>query len=331
MTRTLLISDLHIGRAESMVSSAERRVTSVVLQEAPLERLLSVLDGYDRLVLLGDTLELRASPAHVSRALDAAAPVLRAIGARLGREREVVIVAGNHDRALVEGWTRGRRDELTPATAVPLDATPLLACIASLLAPAHVRTSYPGVWLSERIWATHGHYLDPHLLPVGAYGVARRAVRRRQFEPASIGDYERATGPRAGGTGHALRRPFLALAQPLLAPLTATLLDRQMRSQALPALAHVLRRLHLDADWVLFGHVHRLGPLRGEDPAAWAAPGGSPRLVNSGSWMYEPLLVGRAAPPHPYWPGGAITLQDGGEPCAICLLEELSASQLREV
>ncbi len=302
----------------------------MLLRPAPLERLLSVLDGYDRLVLLGDTVELHSSRAAASRALDAAAPILRAIGARLGREREVVVVAGNHDRALVDGWTRGRLSELTPATAIALDATPQLARVAALLAPARVRASYPGLWLSEHVWATHGHYLDPHLLPVGAYGVARPAVRRKRYVPASIGDYERATGPRAGGPGHLLRRPLLALLQPPLAPLTAALLDRQMRNQALPALAHVVRRLRLDAGWVLFGHVHRLGPLPGDDPAGWAAPGGSPRFLNTGSWMYEPLLVAGAAPTNPYWPGGAITFEDGGEPSAICLLEGLSAAELRQ-
>ncbi|MGO9790328.1 MAG: metallophosphoesterase [Solirubrobacteraceae bacterium] len=324
MTSTLLISDLHIDGTGG-------RTASVLLRAAPLERLLAVLDGYDRLVLLGDAIELHASTASASRAMEVAAPILRAIGARLGREREVVIVAGNHDRALVERWTRERLSELTAATDVPLDATPLLARVASLLAPARVRASYPGVWLSERIWATHGHYLDPHLLPIGAYGIARRSVRRRAYEHVSIADYERATGPRAGGTGHALRRPFLALVQPRVAPLTARLLDRQMRTQAIPALAHVVRRLGVEADWVLFGHVHRLGPLHGEDPADWAAPSGSPRLLNTGSWMYEPLLVAHAAPPHPYWPGGAISVQDDGEPRAICLLEGLCASVLDEV
>ena len=84
-----------------------------------------------------------------------------------------MIVAGNHDRALVDRWVRERTGELDLATSVPLDATPALRRVASLLAPAQVRASYPGVWLSDRVWATHGHYLDPHLMPVGAYGVAR--------------------------------------------------------------------------------------------------------------------------------------------------------------
>ena len=61
--------------------------------------------------------------------------------------------------------------------------------------------------------------------------------------------------------------------------------------------------------WVVFGHVHRLGPLPGDDLAEWRGPGGRPRILNTGSWLYEPLLVHRARPPHPYWPGGAVLIE----------------------
>ncbi len=311
---------MHIGH---------RPEASVLLRPEPLERLLSALESYDRLVLLGDLVELHVPPPLAAQSIDRAAPILRAIGARLGRQREVVIVAGNHDRALVDPWVRSRASELDIAMPVPLDATPALARVASLLAPAQVRASYPGVWLSDRVLATHGHYLDPHLLPVGAYGIARPEVRRRHWLPASTRGYERATRPPAGSTGHALRKPLLALLGPYHAPLIATLLDRQMRSQALPAMAHVVRRLRVDADWVLFGHVHRLGPLHGDDPARWVSTAGSPRFANTGSWVYEPLLMEGIVPPHPYWPGGAISVDGDGEPRAICLLEELPRDALR--
>ncbi len=59
--------------------------------------------------------------------------------------------------------------------------------------------------------------------------------------------------------------------------------------------------------------------------------GGGPRIANSGSWVYEPLLVHRAQPPHPYWPGGAIRLEDGGDPVAVGLLDDLPASALRMI
>ena len=53
-----------------------------------------------------------------------------------------------------------------------------------------------------------------------------------------------------------------------------------------------------------------------------------PQLANSGSWVYEPLLVHRAGPPHPYWPGGAILLQDGRDPQPMGLLDQLDAAAL---
>ena len=48
--------------------------------------------------------------------------------------------------------------------------------MTELLGGAEVR--YPGVWLSEGVWATHGHYLDRHLLPEAAFGIARGLLGR---------------------------------------------------------------------------------------------------------------------------------------------------------
>jgi len=107
-----------------------------------------------------------------------------------------------------------------------------------------------------------------------------------------------------------------------MAPVTAKLLDVQMRHAAMPAMARVVKRLGVQADWVVFGHVHRRGPI-GEE--AW--PGGGPRMLNTGAWLYEPLLVDRATAPHPYWPGGAVLLQDG-TPRSLGLLDDLAAEQL---
>ena len=94
-----------------------------------------------------------------------------------------------------------------------------------------------------------------------------------------------------------------------------------MRRAAIPALAQVVAHLNADADAVVFGHVHRLGPRAADDPAEWAGPEGAPRIYNTGCWVHEPLLLARARPPHPYWPGGAV-LVDGGEPRALSLLED---------
>ena len=109
-----------------------------------------------------------------------------------------------------------------------------------------------------------------------------------------------------------------------------------MRHAAIPAMGRVARRLGVDADWIVFGHVHRSGPREGEDTALWRdrATGGTGTgahrvCLNTGSWLYEPLLVDRVDPPHPYWPGGAVLLEPGRDPRAIGLLDELTAADLR--
>jgi hypothetical protein len=236
---------------------------------------------------------------------------------------------------------------------IPPDATPMLARIAAWLAPAGVRVHYPGVWLSERVFATHGHYLDRHLLPESAYGIARGLLGPHPRDPAMPIDYEQPGGPSLTRLEALLTRwlprPLAALADdaaeyvraatmpgiPLrlrsrrFAPLAAMLLGLQMQRASIPALARVVQRLGIDADWVIFGHVHRGGPLPGDDPRRWQGPGGRPRIANTGAWTYEPLLIHRAAaPPHPYWPGGAIVLEDGGDPQAIGLLDHLDAELL---
>ncbi|MCW2968850.1 MAG: hypothetical protein JWM71_2622, partial [Solirubrobacteraceae bacterium] len=162
--RTLVISDLHLG---------SRLGRDVLRRPAALEALLAAVDDVDRLVLLGDALEL--TEARPERAAAAALPVLRALGARVG---EVIVVPGNHDRPLVRPWLRSHGVPVAVDAAIPLDATPMLARVAAALAPAQVRAHYPGVWLSDRVWATHGHYLDRHLLPESAYGVARGLLGR---------------------------------------------------------------------------------------------------------------------------------------------------------
>ena len=79
----------------------------------------------------------------------------------------------------------------------------------------------------------------------------------------------------------------------------------------------------------MFGHVHRLGPLAGERLDRWQGPGGRPRIANSGSWVYEPLLLHNVVRPHPYWPGGSVLLEDGSDPVAHGLLDDLPVTALR--
>src|SRR4051794_41456110 len=97
VVRTLVVSDLHLGA---------RTGVDVLRRPGARGALLERLDGVDRLVLLGDTLELRHGP--LREALAAARPVLEAIGAAMARG-EGVLVAGNHDHPPPTPWLRGRR------------------------------------------------------------------------------------------------------------------------------------------------------------------------------------------------------------------------------
>jgi hypothetical protein len=264
----------------------------------------------------------------------------------------VILVPGNHDAPLIRGWARTRGRELRIDSPVPPDASPALAQVVSWLAPARVRVNYPGVWLDDRIWATHGHYLDRHLMPESAFGVLRGDLGRQNGTPWSPADYERIRrrAQREGasflsrlierpfptmveGSAHVARNTVLPalprlLMNARLAPLTASTLDLQMQRAGIPAMQRVVRHLRVDADWVLFGHLHRAGPLAGESTDRWQTADGAQRYLNPGSWLYEPLLVDRSEPPHPYWPGGAVRLEPGSEPKVIGLLDGLHAAAL---
>jgi UDP-2,3-diacylglucosamine pyrophosphatase LpxH len=334
--RTLVISDLHLGI---------RQRHDVLRHDEPRERLLAALQDIDRLVLLGDIVEL--TQGRTGYVLSLAQPLLRQIARRMGPDREVILVPGNHDLPLIRRWVRAQGRRLTESSGVPNTATPALSRIVTALAPARVRVSYPGVWLEDRLWATHGHYLNRHLLPESAFGVGRGLLGRQPTGAAIPQDYERRPslptgsrylpGPAAGMLGSlagslraatmpAVRRNLLRRG---FAPLTSTMLSLQMQRAAIPALTRVVHRLGVDAEWVVFGHVHRLGPLEADDLDEWQGPGGSPRVINTGSWLYEPRLVHGASPPHPYWPGGAVLLEPGRDPQPVGLLDDLSPAQLR--
>jgi UDP-2,3-diacylglucosamine pyrophosphatase LpxH len=342
MTRTLIISDLHLGG---------RFFHGILTRPEPLRRLLAELERIDRLVLLGDAIELMER--RPRRALAIAEPVLSAIGNRLGSGREVVLVPGNHDLPLVRPWIDEIGPDLDVATDVPHDSTPALAAVTSWLAPARVRVSYPGVWLEGGVWATHGHYLDEHLLPVSTYGFTRARQGWMPTEGARPADYERGRRRSLAPATRLLPRPgawlvdelaelarastMPVIKRRLLQPRYAKVISRMLRAQvnraALPALARVVENLKVEADWVVFGHVHRLGPLSGDDRSLWQGRSGRAggfRIVNTGSWLYEPILVHRASPPHPYWPGGAILLEPGSHPRAIGLLDDLPLDALRD-
>ncbi len=190
--RTAIVSDLHLGAASG----------EDVLNDAAVRRLLfAELAGADRVVLLGDVVELRDQP--LGSALARVRPFFEELGAALG-EREVTIVPGNHDHRLAEplldalsldgGGRLGLEQEHAP-TAGPT------GLIAEWLGDANLRIAYPGLWLREDVYATHGHYMDAHLTLPRAECVAAAAMIRRAGplpDRAAPADYERVFRPLYG-------------------------------------------------------------------------------------------------------------------------------------
>lgn len=189
--RTLVVSDLHLGVA---------RGRDALRRPGPLAALASAVRGADRLVLLGDALELRHGP--LPAVLAAAAPVLAALGAALGPEGELVLVPGNHDHALLAPWLERRSgDEAALGLEERAGPAPTwaLAQLAAAAAPARFDVAYPGLWLRPDVYATHGHYLD-RLITIPTFerlaaGAMIRVVGPLPADRATPEDFEAALAP----------------------------------------------------------------------------------------------------------------------------------------
>ena len=188
--RTAVVSDLHLG-----VLAA----SDVARDGKPLEALAEAVADADRLVLLGDIVELRERP--LAQALETARPLLEAVG-RAMAGRPVVLVPGNHDHALAEPWLARLRlnGERLPSEAEwpvgPEDGP--AGRIAAWMPESEVTLAYPGLRLRPDVYATHGHYLDLHLTVPRLESIAASAMGRltklgRTVESAA--DYETVLGP----------------------------------------------------------------------------------------------------------------------------------------
>jgi hypothetical protein len=195
LTRTLIVSVLHLGGLSGIDLLRRPELRAALLDE---------LDSVDRLVLLGDVLELRHGPPH--DALLQARPFFEDLGRALGGDRELVITAGNHDHLMVCTWldTRALREPapepLGPEQRFdPAEASPMLAQIARWAAPARVTVAYPGLWVRPDVYATHGHFLDAHLtvptLERIGVGVMGRLLERPPGTLDGAEGYESVTAP----------------------------------------------------------------------------------------------------------------------------------------
>lgn len=184
--RTLIASDLHLGAGTDLDLLRHQRFR---------EPLLGAAAEADRVILLGDVIELRERP--FAEALELAMPFFEALG-EAAPDAELVIVPGNHDHHLLEDWFSRRR--LDRASTLGLEEWAPAECggpavaLAKRAGSARVELAYPGVWVRDDVYATHGHYLDRHLtIPT--------------FERLALAAVERALGPPPGESTDPLDAP----------------------------------------------------------------------------------------------------------------------------
>jgi predicted phosphodiesterase len=357
---TAIVSDLHLGT----VTGAD-----LARRGEARERLLAAVDGAERVVLLGDTLELRELP--FARVLELARPFFEALG-ELTAGRRVVLVPGNHDHQLAEPWLTGLRldgRELQAANEWTVEPGEGAAGrVAELMPRTEVSVAYPGLLLRPDAYATHGHYLDLHLTVPRPEGLAAGVMGRltgRGRESDSAAEYEAVLAPMYafyarlaesansrgvrhgsslsrdvwrrlnGERGGALTRLLLGrvtipgavavLNRFGFGPLGSDVSGLELRRAGLRAMGKVAQGLGVTTEHVLFGHTHRPGPLPDDDLAEWRAPSGA-RLWNTGSWLHEPVFMGREPRRSPYWPGTVVRLADEGDPELDNALPSLSAA-----
>ncbi|HEY1356394.1 MAG TPA: metallophosphoesterase [Solirubrobacterales bacterium] len=200
--RTAIVSDLHLSSAFGEDVARDPGIRRPLLEE---------IRTADRLVLLGDVLELRERP--LAATLETARPFFEELGAAMAG-RHVVLVPGNHDHRLAEQLLEelalaGRPLELEHHSPPRSDAARM---IAGWLGDAALDLAYPGIWLREDVYATHGHYMDCHMTLPRLECVAA-AVVMRLFggvpSPATPFDYERVLRP-VYGLSYALAQSELA-------------------------------------------------------------------------------------------------------------------------
>jgi Calcineurin-like phosphoesterase len=356
--RTAIVSDLHLGSA-----TGEDLGTDPAIRQA----LLAELAGADRLILLGDVLELRELP--LASVLAAVQPFFEELG-RAMAGRRVVLVPGNHDHRLAEPLL----EELALASGNldlehrALPAGEPLTHIAAWLGEAELSIAYPGVWVRDDVYATHGHYMDCHLsLPrlecVGAAAVMRAGGPLP--DPATPADYERilrpiyglafglaeaglargATRPserawrslssRNGGRASGIRRAAMRAAVPAgvwgVNRLLRAEFDADFSARSISAsgvaAATELSR-RLEIDADHMLTGHTHRAGPWDDEAEWPLPGGG-RLHNTGSWIFATAFHHPGTPPSAYWPGTVTWLEDSGPPRRERLLLDRPDDELR--
>ena len=239
------------------------------------------------------------------------------------------------------------------------------------LGDAELQIAYPGIWLRDDVYATHGHYMDCHMslpraeclaaaavmrafgpVPTGATrrlraGAAARstaspsASRRRDWRAARPGP---PSGP--GGRSPAATsggRPAVRAAGGRRAGVPASVwtINRLLRADFDADLsAGAISRSGIDAATEMARRL-RIGAahvITGHTHRGRPGRGrgrwelpGGGQLHNTGSWVFASAFHHPGTPPGPYWPGTVTWVEDEGPPRRARLLLERSREELRAV
>jgi hypothetical protein len=225
------------------------------------------------------------------------------------------------------------------------------------LGDVELQLAYPGIWLRDDVYATHGHYMDcyrrlPRLECIAAATMVRAVgplphrttpddyerilwpIYRVAFRLAQVGVARRITSPSetawrtlAGGQS----RPWTRRAAARVAPGALSMLNRALRhdfttdfsyeevsGSGAAAATELFRHLEVEADHLLVGHTHRAGPLPKEE--AWVLPGGG-KLHNTGCWVSNTAFGD--PPPRPFRAGDVTWLDETGPPYRLNAFDEM--------
>jgi predicted phosphodiesterase len=346
--RIAVVSDLHLGALNE---------SDMLRRPGAVERLIAALERAERVVLLGDTLELRERP--IAALLEIVRPVFERLAPTLAGKR-VTLVPGNHDHQLGRPWLDRARlagralgsENEWPVTAGEADGA--AGVLASWLARSEVTLAYPGLWLADGVYATHGQYLDLHLTVPRVESIAASAVCRlsgRQPDCASADDFEAVLAPIYGfHAGLAEGASAAALAR-------GATVSRSVWSRAtgngrigrllvgritIPAAVATLNRLKIGPfnPELTGAELRRAGLLAMGRVADVLAPGAQhvlfghthrpgplpdddraewttlagAQLWNSGNWYLESTFVSGMNERSPYWPGTVVWVEPGQPP-----------------
>jgi hypothetical protein len=365
--RTAIISDLHLGVASDEDVLRHPAIRQVLFEE---------IAGADRLVLLGDAVELRNLP--VGPSLERSRPFFEELGAVLGHA-EVTLVPGNHDARLAEPLLDDLSIRAEPTLGLEHQYEPLppgnapspgpAELLDEWLGTAQLQLAYPGTWLRDDVYATHGHYMDPHLRLPRAECVAAATMARFLRPPpkrATPNDYERLLRPLYGfayGLAQVLpirrrrngpgERAWEILSGEKEAPSIRARAARASFPTAIRGLNSLLRA-DFEAD-VTPAAITRSGIAAATELAVrlgiddvhvitghthrggplpsepeWPLPRGG-RLHNTGSWVFATAFHHPGRPPSPYWPGTVTWVEDEEPPRRVQLLGDHSHAQLLEL